>query len=156
MRNIKNAEVDDIVIPIVKTSEEAERNWKELIEFLWIDGAHEYDLVKLDFEKWVPHLIEGGIIAFHDTTGWLWPGPKRVVEEEILRSKIFSDIGLIGSITLAKKVNNNSMADRLKSRYVMFLKNAYEYASKLQLPKPAKTIRKKIVKLATTFQIQVC
>ncbi len=39
MKNIKNAGVDDIVIPIVKTSEEAAKNFNKPVEFIFIDGA---------------------------------------------------------------------------------------------------------------------
>ena len=80
-KNIKDAEIDDIVVPLAKTSEEAERGWSEPGEFLWVDGAHEYEMVMLDFELWFPHLIDGGITAFHDTV--VEPGPKRVVKEFI-------------------------------------------------------------------------
>lgn len=50
--NIKKARVDDVVVPIVKTSEETVRNWDKLVELLFIDGAHEYELVKQDFLLW--------------------------------------------------------------------------------------------------------
>ena len=127
-RNIKNAKVDDIVIPIVKTSEEAAKHWNgKPVEFLWIDGSHEYDMVKLDFDLWYPHLIEGGIIAFHDT-GPSGPGPRKVVENNIYRSKNFINVGFINSITFAQKVSKNSLKDRLRSRYVLFLKDSYEFA----------------------------
>jgi len=67
-KNIKRANVEDIVVPIVKTSEDAARDWDEKpIELLWIDGSHEYEMVKLDFDLWFPYLIEEGIIAVHDT-----------------------------------------------------------------------------------------
>jgi len=102
--NIRSAGCKDIVVPIVKTSEEAAEGWNKPIEFLFIDGAHEYELVKLDFELWHPHLIKGGVIAFHDTTGDRLEGPKRVVEEFVFNSRNFRDIGFIDSITFATKV----------------------------------------------------
>jgi len=69
-QNIKRANVEDIVVPVVKTSEDAERDWDgKPIELLWIDGEHEYEMVKLDFDLWSPYLVEGGTIAFHDTIG---------------------------------------------------------------------------------------
>ena len=103
-RNICSAGCEDIVAPIVKTSEEAVEGWNKPVEFLFIDGAHEYEFVKLDFELWHPHLIEGGVIAFHDTTGDQSEGPKRVIEEFIFNSRNFRDIGFIDSIAFATKV----------------------------------------------------
>ncbi len=73
-KNIKNAKVDDIVVPLVKTSEDAAKNFDEPIELIFIDGAHEYESVKLDFDLWFPKVINGGIMAFHDTLGY-WEGP---------------------------------------------------------------------------------
>ncbi|MCK4732856.1 MAG: hypothetical protein KAT65_10415, partial [Methanophagales archaeon] len=59
---------------------------------------------KLDFELWYPHLIEGGIIAFHDSAPWSgWEGPIKVVQEKIYNSNNFSNIQEIKSITFAKK-----------------------------------------------------
>lgn len=37
-----------------------------LIDFLFIDGDHTYNGVKLDFEMYGPLVRKGGIIAFHD------------------------------------------------------------------------------------------
>ncbi len=53
-RNILDAGVEDIVKPIVKTSEEAVKGFKEPVEFIFIDGAHDYDSAKLDTELWMP------------------------------------------------------------------------------------------------------
>lgn len=100
-KNIKNAKVHDIITSIVKTSEEAAKNFVKPVELIFIDGAHEYELVKLDFELWFPKLINGGIMAFHDTG---WPGPKKVVEEFVYQSKFFRNIKCIDSITFAEKV----------------------------------------------------
>jgi len=44
----------------------AEQLGGERLDFLFIDGDHTYEGVKQDFEKYSPHVKEGGIIAFHD------------------------------------------------------------------------------------------
>ena len=104
-KNINDAGLKNTVFPIVKKSEEAIKGWEEPIGFLWIDGNHEYEYVKKDFNLWFPYLIKGGIIALHDSA--FRPGrdgPVRVVQEEILLSKRFINIGTVGSITFATKV----------------------------------------------------
>lgn len=142
--NIENAEVEDIVISIPKTSEDAAREWDgKPIELLWIDGAHEYEMVKLDFDLWSPYLVEGGIIAFHDTTGW--EGPRRLVKEELYTSPNYTDVRFINSLTYARKTRTNSIAQRLKSNWVLFLKNLCELGLNLHPPERIRKLVRIIV-----------
>ena len=143
--NIKAAAVDDVVVSIVKTSEDAAGDFNEPVELIFIDGVHQYDYVKLDFQLWFPKVIPGGTMAFHDTTGGY--GAKQVVEELVYKSKHFKNVRFADSITFAEKVEQNSFRDRLKNRYMLSLKHLYEFACKLHLPKPLKALGKKILAL---------
>jgi len=151
--NIRRAKVDDVVISVVKTSEEAAKDFNEPVELIFIDGEHEYDFVKLDFDLWFPKVIEGGIMAFHDTIGW--PGPKKVVADHVYKSKYFKNVKFADSITFAQKVKQNTLGDRIKNRYVLLLKNLYEFllkflygvSAKLRPPKLIKSIGRKFVKV---------
>lgn len=158
--NINEAKVDDIVIPTIATSKNAVKDWNKQIEFLFIDAAHEYEFVLEDFMIWSPHLIEGGIIAFHDTTPNLgailrsWPiiglpGPKKVVIDHIFNSKKFKNVHLIGSIIYATKCANRSFIDSLQSKlcklkmdFNYFLYHIYTGLT--HLPQPLKSSIKKI------------
>ena len=84
-------------------------------------------------------------MAFHDTIEF--PGPKKVVEELVYKSKNFRNVRFVGSITLAKKVGQNSIKDRLRSRYVHLLRNLHEFGVRLHLPKPITMIGRKLLKL---------
>src|SRR5215471_7219286 len=44
-RNITVAKLERVVEPLVMTSEEAARDFREPVELVFIDGAHEYDSV---------------------------------------------------------------------------------------------------------------
>ena len=152
--NIKLANLKDIVNPIVANSETAVKDWKLPIEFIFIDGAHEYEEVKKDFLLWSPFLIDGGIIAFHDTTPDLkailenlpifgLPGPKEVAFKYVLNSKYFCDAGLAGSIVYATKCRQRSFKGWLRSqnckitiyfRYILY----YCYLMLTYLPNPVK------------------
>lgn len=143
-KNITNAGVDDIIISIVKTSEEAAKKFKKPIELIFIDGAHEYNMVKLDFELYYPKVVENGIMAFHDTTGW--PGPKKFVEKYVYLSKNFKDVKIFDSITYAKKVRQNCLKDRIRNRYVLLLKKISEILGTFKLPKSLVFIGSKILR----------
>jgi methyltransferase family protein len=58
------------------------------IDYLFVDGDHQYDSVKQDFEDWYPHVKVGGIISIHDSAcnrqgPMYWPGPSRLADELI-------------------------------------------------------------------------
>lgn len=119
IKNIKNARLDDLVIPIVKNSEEAAKDFHKKVELIFIDGDHEYEYVKKDFELWFPKIVDKGIMALHDTT--TWPGPKKVAEKYILKSKNFKNVKILDSITFAEKTNEISIEDKLRNRIILIL-----------------------------------
>ena len=144
--NIKRANVADIVVPVVKTSEDAARDWDgKPIELLWIDGGHEYEVVKLDIDLWSPYLTNGGTIAVHDTT-WL-TGPKRVVKDKIFYSHNFANVRFVDTLTYARKVSVNSLAGRLRNRWVLFLLDAHDWGRGLPLPRPIRILARRILTL---------
>ncbi len=144
-RNVKDARVDDVIIPLVSTSQEAAENFDKPVEMIFIDGSHEYEFVKSDFELWFPKVVEGGVVAFHDTIEWA--GPRKVVEESLFKSKYFKNIGYVDSITFAEKVSRNSLRDRLRNRHTLFIKNLYRLEGRLNLPGPIMSLLKKFAKL---------
>lgn len=67
-------------------SDEAVRTWTLPIDFLFIDGDHEYDAVRRDWEAWSPHVTPRGRVGFHDgllDADWMTPdfGSARFVAE---------------------------------------------------------------------------
>lgn len=134
-KNIADAGLSDLVVPIVKMSGDAVADIREPVELLFIDGAHEYEAVKQDFENYEPLLIEGGVIAFHDTVGW--PGPERLVAESIFRSTRFSGAAFANSITYARKVSRNTATERCANLARLAAKNLYAgvYVNLLRLKK---------------------
>lgn len=66
-RNVLLAELEPWVVPVVSTSPHIGRFWTTPLAFLFIDGAHHYDGVKADYDLWAPHVLPGGVLAFHDT-----------------------------------------------------------------------------------------
>jgi MMP 1-O-methyltransferase len=122
--NVERAGIEDLVRPIASLSQAAADGFDEPIELLFVDGSHEYDLVLEDFEQWVPKVVDGGWIAFHDTT-WT-KGPRKVVGQGIYRSRRFRDVRfVVGSTTVARKIGANTITDRARNRYVLGVKTAF-------------------------------
>lgn len=110
-QNIKEAEINDIINPIRETSEEANKNFNHPVELIFIDGAHEYKFVKLDFELWFPLVVDGGVVAFHDT--WHIFGPNIFTLLLCLTSSKIKNPKLVDTITYFEKVSKNSFLDRV-------------------------------------------
>jgi predicted O-methyltransferase YrrM len=149
--NIERAGIAELVRPIASLSQAAAAGFDEPIELLFVDGAHEYDLVLEDFEQWVPKVVDGGSVAFHDTT-WT-KGPRKVVGQGIYRSRRFNDVRfVVGSTTVARKVAGNSLADRMRNRYVLGVKTAFWLGSsavkkqRRLLPKPVERVGRRFLK----------
>jgi MMP 1-O-methyltransferase len=122
--NVERARIAELVRPIASLSQAAADDFDEPIELLFVDGSHEYDLVLEDFEKWVPKVVDGGWVAFHDTT-WT-AGPRKVVGHGVYRSHRFKDARfVVGSLTVARRVRENSVVDRARNRYVLGVKTVF-------------------------------
>lgn len=100
INNIKRAKMDDIIVPIVKKSEDAAKNFDLPIGLIFIDAEHEYEDVKKDFELWFSKLIKGGIIAFHDVG--CFAGVTKLVKE-VVCIDLFEGADTIATITYARK-----------------------------------------------------
>jgi predicted O-methyltransferase YrrM len=135
--NIRRGGVEEQVEPMVMTSAEAAKNWARPVRVLWIDGDHRYEPSKLDFTLWEPHVVEGGIIAMHDTIRK--PGPKRVLWEKVFRSGRFQEIAIVDNITAARKVARRAPVAHLRDQATLALRAIYIAARKSRIPlaKPA-------------------
>ena len=116
LANIERNGVANMVEPIRDYSHNVGKTWDKPVELLWIDGAHEYEFVLQDLEIWEPHLLEGGIIAFHDST---MPGPWKVIEDHLYKGSKFHSIGFAHGITYATK----GPATPIRNRGMMQLRN---------------------------------
>ncbi|GJD23729.1 hypothetical protein RIVM261_086850 [Rivularia sp. IAM M-261] len=80
--NIKQNNLEDYVVPLRGYSHDLLKRWDELgnnnaIDFIFIDGSHQYLDVLKDFELSFPLVKDGGWVAFHDVIH-TWPGCERV------------------------------------------------------------------------------
>ena len=97
-----------VVEPLVMTSDDAAARIAGPVELLFIDGDHSYEAVRRDAELWLPRLIDGGTVMFHDVATAAYSGPRRVVREMVCRSPLFHRIGRVGSMVVAQRTGRRS------------------------------------------------
>lgn len=124
-RNIENAGMTEMVEPHVDFSDAVAKTFNEPVEFIFIDGLHEYEGVKIDFDSWFPKVVEHGHMAFHDTT--CWPGVLQVMCDDVFKSKHFRKVRFVKSIVHGEKVAKNTFFERVENRIMMcaFLVHAF-------------------------------
>ncbi len=63
---IEKAGLEDTVVPLVCSSRLAARCWKTPLALIFIDGSHDFESVREDFNLWSRHVMAGGYLLFHD------------------------------------------------------------------------------------------
>lgn len=58
-------------------------------DIIFIDGLHTEERVTAEIEKYVPMLVKGGYIIFHDTNNPAHKGVRTAIEKSILSMKAF-------------------------------------------------------------------
>jgi MMP 1-O-methyltransferase len=118
-QNIANAGVQHLVVPHVDFSTAVARVFDEPVEFIFVDGLHEYEGVRDDFEAWFPKVLDGGTMAFHDST--CWPGVFKVVGDRVFKSRHFRKVRFVRSIVYGQKVGQNTFRERCGNRVMWWL-----------------------------------
>jgi predicted O-methyltransferase YrrM len=63
---IHDAGLEDVVYAVVGQSSLVASHLATPLAFLFIDGGHGDEPARLDYERWVPHVVVGGTLAIHD------------------------------------------------------------------------------------------
>lgn len=98
--NVERCGVTQHVQPVIGASHQIARTWNQPIHLLFIDGSHEHEDVLADFKGFFPHVVPGGIVAFHDVCDE-WPGPLRVWKENAKAQ--LTGMGNVGSLAYGRK-----------------------------------------------------
>jgi predicted O-methyltransferase YrrM len=65
-RTMADAGLEDCVVAVVGESAVVARWWRTPLAFLFVDGGHAAEVAWADYRGWVPHLLDGGLLAIHD------------------------------------------------------------------------------------------
>jgi predicted O-methyltransferase YrrM len=105
-RNIKQAHLEDTVVPLVAPSGLVARDWRTPLGMVFIDGGHSLEAALTDYRAWLVHLRPGGILAVHD----LFPNPidggqaPYTVYKLALASGLFRPLTQVKTLGLLKRL----------------------------------------------------
>lgn len=104
-KNMHDHGVLDFIKPIRKYSSDALSDVPEDIDILFIDGNHEFESVRDDFQHWAPRLKESGVILVHDVGSESQPGPRRMVTEYIIGKDGWGKYELYDELFVCRKAS---------------------------------------------------
>jgi len=136
--NIKRMGVEQRITPIVETSIAAAKDFNQPVSLIFIDGAHDFDSVKEDFETWYPKVIEGGVIAFHDCS-WC-AGPRRCVRRALFRNPNIRDAKFVRSIAYGTKTSKQTMGESAGNHLRLIAKYIHDPTLTLLTSQPVKRV----------------
>ena len=104
--NIRAADLDDFVVPVVAGSEAAARHWQTPLAMVFIDGGHSLDAALIDYRSWMPHLQRGGILAIHDLINDAHAGGQApyAIYRMAQASGLFENLGQVNSLGLLRRL----------------------------------------------------
>ena len=105
-RNIRNAGLEDVVVPIVARSEQAARHWNTPLGMVFIDGGHSLEAALTDYRCWAPHVLRGGVLAIHDLFRDAHQGGQApyAIYRMAAASGLFEALGQVNSLGLLRRL----------------------------------------------------
>ncbi|MFV0136283.1 class I SAM-dependent methyltransferase [Streptomyces sp. HMX87] len=106
-RTLHRAGLEDHVVALVGRSPQVARVWGTPLGLVFVDGGHTDEHASADYEGWVPHLAEGGLLAIHDVfpdpaDEFTGQAPYRVYLRA-LESGAFTEVSVTGSLRVLRR-----------------------------------------------------
>jgi len=105
-RNMRKAQLDHTVVPVVSSSEVVARHWRIPLAMVFIDGGHSLGAALTDYRCWSAHLMQGGILAVHD----LFPDPYKggqapwTIYQMALQSGLFEELERVNTLGVLRRL----------------------------------------------------
>lgn len=105
-RTLRQAVLEDTVIPVVGRSAVIAKAWATPLAFLFIDGGHTMEAALADWRGWTPHLKPGGLLAIHDVFPDPADGgrPPFEIYQRALASDLYEEVQAVKSLRVLRKV----------------------------------------------------
>ncbi len=104
-RTIHDAGLEGTVVAVVGDSPLVAASWATPLALVFIDGGHGAEPARLDYEGWVPWLVEGGTLAIHDVFPDPADGgrPPYEIYQRALVSGGFTELSATGSLRVLRR-----------------------------------------------------
>lgn len=99
LSNVEKFELQDRLFRIIKKSHLCAKTWTLPINMIFIDGDHSYEAVRKDIKGWMPHVVKGGVVAFHD---YVQRDVKDAVDK--FEGKLYTHTHTVSSVYFAKRL----------------------------------------------------
>jgi len=99
LQNVASAGLSEVVQPIQSGSHNVQ--WDQPIDFLLVDGYHDYPNVARDFHHFAGWLRDDAVVAFHDYASY-YPGVRGFVDE-LLVSGDYELVGRAGTLVVLRQ-----------------------------------------------------
>jgi MMP 1-O-methyltransferase len=150
--NIRKSGLGKQIISIREFSETAVKKFSAKIDLLFIDGDHQHDAARQDFNLWSSKLNNGAWVVFHDAT--VLPGPWLAARNGLLLSTSYVNTGMIGSIIYGQYSENSGLLKKIwnvsRNLTVCLFVITYVKMRKIDFPK---SLRNKIRRLNFKWRI---
>lgn len=105
-RTLREAALEEVVVPIVASSETAAKDWRTPLGMVFIDGGHSLEAAMMDYRSWATHIVPGGVLAIHD----IFPDPANggqapyEILELALASGLFEEVERVKTLGLLRRI----------------------------------------------------
>ncbi len=107
---LRQAGLEETVIPIVGRSGLVARAWGQPLGLLFIDGGHTRHAAETDYRLWSPHIAPGGVLAIHD----VFPDPAQggrppfEIYQMALASGLFEEEDAVSSLRILRRAREKT------------------------------------------------
>lgn len=101
LSNVELYGLSDIVSYLKGRTDEVVKDWVDDIGLLHIDANHEYEMVSADYKLWSPHVVDEGLILFHDYHE-NFPGVMKCIDE-LLDCGSIEEIGRADTLFITRQ-----------------------------------------------------
>ena len=107
-QTILDAELEETVIAVIGTSSVVAEYWSQPLSLLFLNGSHDEDELRADFEGWVSRVAIGGLLIIHGVSIDTEEGDSAPYEHlyvPVLETGEYEEIKAVGSLRILRRID---------------------------------------------------